>query len=67
MFPVEALVLLSHRPSCQAVTSSGNSKERLFVDSLGEPSSICISNRRNEADEQIGCVQTNMDLLTWTS
>src|SRR5439155_3816065 len=39
-FPVEAPVLLSHRPSCQAVTSNGNSKEQLFVDSFGSRLSI---------------------------
>jgi len=32
---VEAPVLLRHRPSCQAVTSNGTSKERLVVDSFG--------------------------------
>ena len=58
-FPVEALVLLSHRPACQAVTSNGNSKERLFVDSFGSRLAFCISSRCNEADERIGSVQTN--------
>ena len=63
MFPVEAPVVLRHRPSCQAVTSNGNSKERLFVDRFGSRRAVCLSSRRNEADEQIGRVQTNMDLV----
>jgi hypothetical protein len=42
---------------CQAVTSNGNSKEQLFVDRFGSRRAVCLSRRRNDADERIGRVQ----------
>ena len=48
--------MLRHWPSRQAVTSNGNSKERLFVDRFGSRRA-CLSRRRNDADERICRVQ----------